>query len=94
MTDYRTARFHDGERYIAVLAREGRTRLHITFRDDSGIVHRALPREDARHLSILLHHGKPYSIERMVRRLSGLGHTVGITQAAKNELTGAVTRTP
>ena len=33
-----TARFHDGERYVAALAREGSKRLHVTMIADSGII--------------------------------------------------------
>lgn len=85
---YTANRFHDGDHYVSVLAREGRTRLHITYRDDCGVAHRALPREDAKFLSPLYRNGKPYPVDRMVRHLKALGRSAGITQAAKDELAG------
>src|SRR3990167_7631896 len=79
-------RFHDGERWLCALARDGRKRLHLTYRDDTGIRHAAVPLEDGRHARPLTIRGAPYPVERMVRQFRRIGREHGITEAAKREL--------
>lgn len=86
ITEYRTARFHDGERYAAALVRDGRKHLHLTFIDDSGVRHATAPLEEQRHLVPLTHRGDSYPVERMVRKLRGAATRMGITDAAQAEL--------
>jgi hypothetical protein len=88
-TEYRTARFHDGERYVTALVRSGRKNLHLTFIDDSGVRHSAPPLEEARYLIPCTRKGDFYPVERMVRKLRGAGSRMGITDAAKAELARA-----
>jgi hypothetical protein len=83
---YTTARFHDGERYLCVLAREGHKLTHLTFISELGIVHRAVDREDGRYLRPLLRKGSPYPVSRMVSKFRDIGRARGITEAAKEEL--------
>lgn len=81
-----TIRFHDGQRYVSALAREGRTKLHVTFIDDCGVVHRAVGRDEGRHVQRLLYHDRDYPLQRMVRHLRRIGRERGITAAATAEL--------
>jgi hypothetical protein len=86
MSEPFTARFHDGEGWRCVLAREGRTHLHVTYISDAGVIHRAEPREDARYLQPLLLKTVPYPVERLTRKMRAVGRERGITEAAKAEL--------
>jgi hypothetical protein len=86
MADPFTARFHDEEGWRCVLAREGRTHLHVTFISDLGIVHRTEPRDGIRFLQPLMLRGSPYPVSRMVRKFREVGRERGITEAAKAEL--------
>lgn len=71
------------------LVREGRTRLHVTYLAGTGVVHRAIARQEARGIRPLLHRGQPYPVNRMVRKFREIGRTRGITEAAKDELSRA-----
>lgn len=82
-------RFHDGERYVAALAREARVKLHLVYLEDSGVVHRAVDREEARSTKPLELRGRPYPVDRMVRKFRAIGRARGITEAAKAELARA-----
>jgi hypothetical protein len=84
-----TARFHTGERWVAALVRRGRSRIHITFIDDLGIRHQALPLFEERSLVRLRFKGKEYPIPRMVKQFRAIGRARGITEAAKEELSRA-----
>lgn len=79
-------RFHDGERFVSALAREGRSKLHLVMMDDAGIRRLSVPLEEARYLRPLELRGKPYPVERMVRKFRAFGRERGITEAAKLEL--------
>lgn len=84
-------RFHDGQRFVAALAREGRTRLHLVVIDDAGVRRLTVPKDEARYLRPLLLRGKPYPVERAVRKFRAFGRERGITDAAKDELARAET---
>jgi hypothetical protein len=86
MSEPFAARYHDDEGYRCVLAREGRTHLHVTFISDLGIVHRTEPREALRHLQPLMLKDRAYPVSRMVRKFREIGRERGITEAAKAEL--------
>jgi hypothetical protein len=91
---FRTCRFHNGDQFVCVLAREGRTRLHITYIASSGIEHRSIPKTDSLYLQPLPHPDgrmipKGYPIQRMVRRFAAIGRERGITESAKAELARA-----
>jgi hypothetical protein len=88
--EFQTGRFHDGERWLCVLYRRGCTRLHLTYRDDPGIRHTAVPLQDERYLRPLPLHAGDYPVERMVRRLRAIAHRTHITESAKAELDAAV----
>lgn len=85
-TEYGVYRFHDGERYVCVLARSGRTKLHITHIDEPGVVHRAVPLAEARSLTPLPYRAGAYPVELCVKALRRVGRERGITEAAKEEL--------
>ena len=89
ISEYRAARFHDGERYAAALVRDGRKHIHLTFIDDGGLRHSTAPLEEARHLMPLAHRGDTYPVERMVRKFRGVASRMGATDAAKAELARA-----
>jgi hypothetical protein len=91
LTEYRTARFHDGERYAAALVRDGRKHIHYTYIDDLGVRHSTAPLEEARHLVPLTLRGDAYPVERMVRKLRGVAGRMGASDAAKAELARAAT---
>ena len=82
--DIGTARYHDGGRFVAVLYRRGRTRLHLVFVDEPGIRHLAVPLEEQRYLRPLEHRGQGYPIERFVRQLRKTHRP--ITESARAEL--------
>jgi hypothetical protein len=86
MSEPFTARFHDDEGWRCVLAREGRTNLHVTYISDAGIIHRTAPRDCLRFLQPLLLKAAPYPVDRMVRKFREVGRERGITEAAKAEL--------
>lgn len=90
MSEPFTGRFHDGEGWRCVLAREGRTRFHVTYISDAGVVHRAEPREASRYIRPLLRKGEPYPVKRMVKMFREIGRERGITEAAKEELRRAI----
>jgi hypothetical protein len=87
-------RFHDGERYCCAIARVGKTKLHLTFIDDCGVRHTAVPREHERYTTPLTLGGKEYPLSRMVRRFRAVGRASEITEAAKHELTLAQETSP
>lgn len=79
-------RIHDGERFTTALAREGRTKLHLTVIDDAGVRHLAVPRDEIRQAAPLQRKGKPYPVERAIKIMRRVGRERGITEAAKREL--------
>lgn len=89
MNDMTANRFHDGEGYRCVLARIGRSKLHITYISDLGVEHRALGMLESLRLEPLPHRGGLYPVDRMVRRFAAIGRARGITEAAKAELSRA-----
>ena len=87
----RVVRIHDGERYVSAIAREGRTKLHLTSIEDAGVRHWTVPlprdREGREMLTKALERkGKPYPVERAIKTLRRVGRERGITEAAKREL--------
>lgn len=90
MSDTITGRFHDGEGWRAALLREGRTRLHVTYITETGVTHRAVPREEIRYITPLLRKGEAYPVKRMVSKFREVGRERGITEAAKDECARAV----
>lgn len=85
-----TGRYFAGDGWHPALLREGRTRLHVTHLTDSGVAHRAVPREEVRGVQPLPFRGGAYPVARMVRQLRAIGRERGITEAAKAELSRAV----
>jgi len=82
-------RYYDeeGGRFCCALARVGRTKLHLTFIDNGGVRHVAVPIERFRtHTSPLSYREGAYPIPRLVRRLGVVGRERGITEAARAEL--------
>ena len=82
-------RYYDeeGGRFCCALARVGRTKLHLTFIDDRGVRHVAVPIERfVTHTEPLGYHEGAYPVPRLVRRLRAVGRERGITEAAKVEL--------
>lgn len=92
-TDFTASRFHDGDQYRCVLARPARKHLHITYIDDSGIVHACRPIEEAGRLQPLPHPdgriSSGYPLQRLVKRFAAIGRARGITESAKAELSSA-----
>ena len=89
MSDSIACRYHTGEGWRATLARPGRTKLHVVYLEDSGLVHRAVALSEQRGLVPLLRKGAPYPLERLVRKLNAVGRVRGMTQAAADELSRA-----
>lgn len=79
-------RFHDGERYVAALAREGRSKLHLVVIEDAGVRRLSVPLDEGRYIRPLELRGKPYPVDRMVKKFRAFGRERGITEAAKSEL--------
>ncbi|MEX0733318.1 MAG: hypothetical protein WDZ66_03940 [Steroidobacteraceae bacterium] len=79
-------RYHDGDRYVTALAREARSRLHLTVIDDCGIRHFAVPGDELRRVAPVLLHGRTYPVPRLIKFFRRIGRERGITAAAKREL--------
>jgi hypothetical protein len=90
MSDSIACRYHTGECWKATLARPGRTKLHVVYLDDAGLVHRTVSLSEQRELVPLLHKGAPYPLERMVRKFNAIGRSRGMTQAAADEIQRAM----
>lgn len=89
MSEFQTGRYHTGDQSVAALYRRGRTRLHVTFRDDSGVRHLSEPLEHERYMAPLPYKHGTYPVSRMVRKLKEIARASGVTQAAKQELEAA-----
>lgn len=89
MKTFTVNRFDDGEGSRCVLARLGRTKLHVTFITENGIEHRALSKTKSTELKPLPFKGGEYPVQRLVKRFAAIGRARGITEAAKAELSAA-----
>lgn len=79
--------FDDGWR--CAMVREGRTKLHVTYSCELGVIHRAVDRTEIRSIRPVPYKGQPYPVPRMVRKLREIARARGITESAKAELSRA-----
>ena len=79
-------RFHDGERYVAGLAKVGHKRMHVCHIDDLGVRVLVVPKDEERYTLPLERKGQPYPLDRLVRKFLAVGRERGITQAAREML--------
>jgi hypothetical protein len=85
-TSPKFVRYHDGERFTAAIAIEGRTRLHLAVITDSGVTALDVPLEEGRYCSPL--EGR---IDKAARRMLKAGRQLGITKGAREILQAATT---